>query len=175
MDGTTPHAGLAQGTDGKFYGLTSKGGSGSGGTIFQVTSDGAETTLYSFCSEAQCADGENPYGAMLQGTNGIFYGVTYGGGDSTCNCGTVFSLNVGLAPFVSFVRGMAKPNQNFGIIGQGFAGATSVSVNGTPATFTVKTSNSIIATVPAGATTGYVTVTTPSGTLTSNVPFYVLP
>ena len=31
------------------------------------------------------------------------------------------------------------------------------------------------ATVPAGATTGYVTVTTPSGTLTSNAPFYVMP
>ncbi len=50
-----------------------------------------------------------------------------------------------------------------------------VSVNGTPASFTVKSDTLIEATVPAGATTGYVTVTTPSGTLTSNKPFVVIP
>jgi uncharacterized protein YpuA (DUF1002 family) len=48
-------------------------------------------------------------------------------------------------------------------------------MNGTPAKFTVKSDTYLTATIPAGATTGYVTVTTPSGTLTSNVPFQVLP
>jgi hypothetical protein len=52
---------------------------------------------------------------------------------------------------------------------------TSVSFNGTPATFTVESDTYLTATVPVGATTGSVTVTTPSGTLTSNVPFHVIP
>jgi hypothetical protein len=61
------------------------------------------------------------------------------------------------------------------LVGQGFTGTTAVSLNGTPATFTVVSDTFIRATVPAGATSGYVTVTTPEGTLTSNVPFRVIP
>jgi hypothetical protein len=49
-----------------------------------------------------------------------------------------------------------------------------VSLNGIPASFTVKSDTFITATVPPGATTGYVTVVTPNGTLTSNVPFHVI-
>jgi len=75
----------------------------------------------------------------VQATDGTFYGTTYTGGSSSCNfysagCGTVFSYDAGLAPFVSFVRGMAKIGQTFILLGQGFTGATSVSLNGIPAT-----------------------------------------
>jgi hypothetical protein len=48
-------------------------------------------------------------------------------------------------------------------------------LNRAPATFTVVSDTFIKATVPAGAATGYVTVTTPTGVLTSNVPFQVIP
>jgi hypothetical protein len=65
--------------------------------------------------------------------------------------------------------------QTGGILGQGFTGTTAVSLNGIPASFTVVSDTFIKATVPPGATTGFVTVATPSGTLTSNVPFRVLP
>ena len=61
------------------------------------------------------------------------------------------------------------------ILGQGFSGTTAVSFNGTPAVFKVKSDTFVKATVPAGATTGSVMVTTPSGTLISNVPFRVKP
>jgi hypothetical protein len=44
-----------------------------------------------------------------------------------------------------------------------------------PAKFTVRRGVFLTATVPAGATTGYVKLPTPSGTLTSNVQFNVLP
>jgi len=60
-------------------------------------------------------------------------------------------------------------------LGQGLSGTTNVSLNGVPTNFGVKSDTLLIATVPAGATNGYVTVTTPSGTLTSNAPFYVIP
>jgi uncharacterized protein (TIGR03437 family) len=54
-------------------------------------------------------------------------------------------------------------------------GATSVSFNGTSATFTVVSATEITTAVPTGATTGFVTVTTPGGTLSSNVIFGVVP
>ncbi|HEV2176912.1 MAG TPA: IPT/TIG domain-containing protein [Terriglobia bacterium] len=61
------------------------------------------------------------------------------------------------------------------ILETNLTGATSVSFNGTAATFTVVSPSLITTTVPTGATTGTVQVVTPSGTLSSNVPFRVLP
>jgi hypothetical protein len=61
------------------------------------------------------------------------------------------------------------------ILGTNLTGATSVSFNGTPATFRVVLNSWIKTTVPEGATTGTVQVVTPGGTLSSNVPFRVLP
>jgi hypothetical protein len=61
------------------------------------------------------------------------------------------------------------------ILGTNLTGAMSVSFNGTAATFTVKSKTEITTTVPTGATIGKVKVTTPHGTLKSNVPFRVMP
>jgi len=61
------------------------------------------------------------------------------------------------------------------ITGTTLLGATAVSFNGTPATFVVVSRTRITATVPAGATTGFVTATTPDGTTTSPMVFKVLP
>jgi uncharacterized protein (TIGR03437 family) len=38
------------------------------------------TTLYSFCTQANCADGQNPAGVLLQSADGNFYGTATGGG-----------------------------------------------------------------------------------------------
>jgi uncharacterized repeat protein (TIGR03803 family) len=169
-DGIWPYTGLAQGTDGNFYGTTYGGGGifWPYGTVFKISPEGKLTTLRSFHG----MDGAHPIGGLLQATNGEFYGTTpAGGGDEE---GTVYSLSVGLGPFVKLERDSGKVGQTGGILGQGFTGTTSVSLNGTPASFTVVSDTFIRATVPPGATTGYVTVVTPSGTLTSNVPFRVL-
>ena len=48
------------------------------------------TTLYSFCSEADCADGDQPLSGLVQGSDGDFYGTTYGGG--TYNYGTIYRI-----------------------------------------------------------------------------------
>jgi uncharacterized protein (TIGR03437 family) len=61
------------------------------------------------------------------------------------------------------------------ILGQGLTGTTSVTFNGTAAAFTVVSKTEVTATVPTGATIGRVKVVTPSGTLSSNVPFLVSP
>jgi len=178
-DGSDPISGLVQAPDGNFYGTTAESGNktacgGYGcGTVFKLTPKGALTTLYTFCSQTNCTDGAGPQAGLLQATNGYFYGITTGGGAS--GDGTVFSLSTGLGPFVTFVQRAAKAGHTAEILGQGFKGATKVSFNGTPATgFTVKTDTFLTATVPTGATTGYVTVTTPKGTLTSNLPFRVI-
>src|SRR5579863_463817 len=176
-DGALPNAGvggLLQATDVNVYGTTLYGGANMDGTVFNITPEGRLTTLYSFTG----TDGANPWATPVQATNGAFYGTTSNGGDPSCNasrgCGTLYSLSMGLGPFVAFVHGAGKVGQTGRILGQGFTGTTEVSLNGIPASFTVVSDTYIKATVPAGATTGYVTVTTPSGTLTSNVPFRVI-
>jgi len=168
-----------QGNDGNFYGITQDGGNSRDGNIFEMPLDGSTySNLYSFTGYP--TDGSHPYSGLMQHTNGIFYGVTFAGGNSPCNydipgCGTIFSEDVGLGPFVAFVHGAGKVGQRFGLLGQGFTGTSGVSLNGTSASFTIKSDTLIEARVPAGATTGYVTVTTPSGVLTSNAPFYLIP
>ena len=59
------------------------------------------------------------------------------------------------------------------IQGKGFTGTTAVQFNGSPATFEVLSSNRIQATVPAGATTGPISVNTPSGPATSDKDFTI--
>ena len=177
LDGADPFGGVVQGTDGNFYGTTSEGGrNGSGtlgGTIYSITSAGALTTLYNFCSQSpNCADGTDPSVPPVQGTDGNFYGSTTGGNVGN---GTIYQLATGLGPFVKFLPAAGKVGAEVGILGTALTGATSVAFNGTPAKFSVSSSTLILAHVPAGAKTGSIEVTLPSGTLSSNVPFNVIP
>jgi uncharacterized repeat protein (TIGR03803 family) len=176
-DGDAPNSGLIQATDGNLYGTTDAGGGNAGGgTIFQVTLGGALTTLYNFCATGNgtCFDGSGPVGGLLQDTNGELYGTTYSGGTGG-GFGTVFGLSTGLGPFVKTLPGSGKVGARVIILGTNLTGATSVSFNGTAATFTVASSSEITTTVPTGATMGPVKVTTPGGTLLSNVAFRVTP
>jgi uncharacterized protein (TIGR03437 family) len=61
------------------------------------------------------------------------------------------------------------------ILGTNLTGATSVSFNGTAATYIVLSSSKITTNVPAGNTAGEVKMVTSGGTLSSNVSFRVLP
>ncbi len=168
-DGTNPYAPLVQGTDGNFYGTTADGGDHRRGTVFQITSAGALTTLHSF----DIADGDNPIGGLVQRTAGGFFGVTSVGGSGVPGFGTVFSLAIGLGPFVKTLPTSGAVGSSVIILGTDLTGSTSVTFNGTAATFTVVSSSEITTTVPSGATTGPVEVDTPSETLTSNVNFTV--
>jgi len=177
-DGSTPVGGLVQATDGNFYGTTSLGGSALGGEIFSINPQGTLTNLYGFCSQPNCADGSSPYDSPVQGTNGTFYGLTARGGVISCDpdnagCGTVFSLSLGLRPFVETRPTSGKAGKKVIVLGTNLTGATGVSFNGTAATFNVISSTEITAKVPKHATTGLVTVTTPDGNFASNVPFII--
>jgi uncharacterized repeat protein (TIGR03803 family) len=173
-DGDSPAASLVQATDGNFYGTTEHGGANNQGTLFKITSSGALTTSYSFCSQGgnNCTDGSQPVAGLVQDTNGTFYGTTDGGGANGPN-GTVFSLSVGLGPFVATNPTTGPVGKSVKILGTSLTGSTSVTFNGTAATFTVVSASEITTKVPTGATTGTVQVATPGGTLSSNVPFTV--
>jgi uncharacterized repeat protein (TIGR03803 family) len=177
-DGSTPNA-LIQATDRSFYGTTVYGGVAGGcggagcGTIFKIATDGTLMTLHSFCPSVNCPDGNDPEAALVQATDGNFYGTTSGGGADSD--GTVFRLSMGLPPFVSFIRNSGAVGATAQILGQGFTGTSSVSFDGIPTSFTVESDTYLTATVPAGATTAPVIVTTPSGKLKSNQLFRVTP
>ena len=170
-DGAYPQAPLVQASNGNFYGTTPNGGANSYGTIFEITASGTLTTLYSFCSQTGCTDGAYPQAALLQGTNGTFYGTTAGA--CTVDCGTVFSISVGLGPFVETLPTSGRIGTKIVILGNNLTGSTSVTFKGATAAFTVVSDGEITATVPTGATTGTVTVVTPTGALKSNSIFRV--
>ncbi|MGA2742069.1 MAG: choice-of-anchor tandem repeat GloVer-containing protein [Bryobacteraceae bacterium] len=170
VDGIEPMAALIQATNGDLGGTTYTGGANGGGTIFRITPSGTLTTLYSFCALTNCADGANPEAPVAQDTDGVFYGTTFSGG--AYSAGAVYSLSVGLGPFVETLPTSGAVGSAVKILGTNLTGATSVNFNGTAAVFTVVSSSEITTTVPAGATTGTVQVVA-SGTLSSNVPFRV--
>ncbi|MFZ0686700.1 MAG: choice-of-anchor tandem repeat GloVer-containing protein [Terriglobales bacterium] len=170
-DGSNPIAALIQATDGNFYGTTYAGGTaGDWGTVFKMTPTGKVTTLHSFAG----TDGAQPYGPVSQDTSGNLYGTATNGTGAAAS-GTAFFVSTRLEPFVAFVRNRGKVHQTVGILGQGLTGTTAVSFGDVAAAFKVQSDTYLTATVPVGATSGYVAVTTPTAALKSNVPFQVLP
>jgi uncharacterized repeat protein (TIGR03803 family) len=172
-DGGVPEAGLIQANDGNLYGTAIIGGPNGYGTVFKITLAGKVTTLHGFNNN----DGFSPNGGLVQATDGTFYGGTQEGGDLNCfspgGCGTIFSLNLGLGPFVETVPTAGKLGTKVMILGTNLTGATSVTFNGTAAKFTVVSKSEITTIVPIGVTTGKVKVVTPTGTLESNLAFRV--
>jgi uncharacterized repeat protein (TIGR03803 family) len=82
-DGCSPHGRLVLGSDGNYYGMTYVGGANNKGTVFKITPTQAspyysESLLHSFGS----GDGQYPMAGLVEGSPGIFYGVTESGGSS---------------------------------------------------------------------------------------------
>jgi uncharacterized repeat protein (TIGR03803 family) len=89
-DGKEPEAGVIN-ANGTLYGTTASGGSKGAGTVFSLNpATGGESVLYSFCSQANCADGEYPDAGLIE-INGALYGTTIFGG--AYGHGAVFSLD----------------------------------------------------------------------------------
>lgn len=171
-EGYSPAAGLLEATDGNFYGSTQYGGGAGGacscGVLFKLTKSGVYTVLHTFDS----GQGFVPQATLLQHTNGKMYAVTFG---SSYDGGVLYSLDMGLAPFVKLMTTQGNAGQIVQILGQGFTGTTAVMFGTGSASFTVDSDTYMTAVVPATGTTGYVTVTAPSGALTSSKTFKVIP
>jgi uncharacterized repeat protein (TIGR03803 family) len=81
-------------SSGNLYGMTVEGGTHGDGTVFEVASDGTESTIYSF---ADSPDGLAPMGNLVMDAGGNLYGTTNSGGVSQrCpvseGCGTIFRI-----------------------------------------------------------------------------------
>ncbi|QNF34660.1 putative Ig domain-containing protein [Adhaeribacter swui] len=88
--GGRPRGSLIKGTDGNFYGMTYQGGAKSYGTIFKITPSGTLTVLRNL---DYSNDGGYPYGDLVLGTDGNFYGMTNRGG--LFSSGTIFKITAG--------------------------------------------------------------------------------
>jgi len=98
-------------------------------------------------------------------------GATTGPLSVTTPAGTATSASsfaVVVAPTItSFTPSSGRVGASVTISGANFMGATAVTFNGSAASFTVTSDTAIQTTVPAGATTGPLSVTTPAGTALS--------
>jgi len=84
-DGSEPWGGLTRGSDGNYYGTTTRGGSDDLGTVYKITPAGGFKLLHSFDGN----DGNRPVGELAQGPDGNFYGVTEG---SSGGSGNIFKI-----------------------------------------------------------------------------------
>jgi uncharacterized repeat protein (TIGR03803 family) len=169
-DGQYPGAGLLLATDGNYYGSAAEGGTYDDGILFNTTTGGTYKDLYSFNNSVNLMQ-MSPLSPPVQDTNGTLYGVTEFGG--TDDEGIVYSLNMGLPAFVNSPLFSGRQGGSVLILGQHLTETSKVTFNGVAADFVVKSDTHLSATVPTGATSGYIEVTTGSGVVKSRKIFRV--
>ena len=91
--GTSPACPLLQIAGGNMYGTTLSGGWNNAGTVFEITTNGNLSILYSFTGGD---DGYMPSGGLIRGLDGRLYGTTqYGGTNDTASggLGTIYAIS----------------------------------------------------------------------------------
>jgi len=83
-DGAAPQATLIADPKGNLFGTTTEGGANGAGTVFEIIKThhryaSIPTTLVSFCSLPNCADGRVPFGSLIADAKGNLFGTTAGG------------------------------------------------------------------------------------------------
>ena len=78
--GAYPTASLVWGTNGNLYGTTQYGGTNDYGSVFELATNCAFTSLISFNGTNGAPLGAQPFGGLLLGKDGLFYGTTQSGG-----------------------------------------------------------------------------------------------
>jgi uncharacterized repeat protein (TIGR03803 family) len=171
QDSGLPWNGLTQGSDGNFYGAVPVSTLSGSGSAYELTAGGIYTELAGLPYVGE----DFPAWQLVQHTNGEFYGCISGIAlFTTTYFGSVYAVDNGLSPFITFVAPQGRVDSRVQILGQGLTGASAVTFNGVPAgKFTVLSDTFMTAFVPAGASSGTIVVTTPSGALTSNKSFRV--
>jgi len=165
-------ANLLQASDGNFYGITNAYFvPPSGGEIFQLTKSGQYTPIY----KVNGRDGQSYFARLFQGSDGRIYGTAASGGQY--GIGTIFALDIGLpkpAPqALKFYPAEGHPGDKIRLWGYSLIEAA-VTFNGVEAASVHNSGpNYVWATVPSGATTGPITVTTPGGTSKTESSFTV--
>ena len=89
LDGAGPASYLTRGPLGEIYGVTRSGGRINGGTIFKLSTQGKFSSVYHFCTKANCTDGIQPESVVFAA--GILYGTAAAGGSH--GGGTAFTID----------------------------------------------------------------------------------
>ncbi|MES2504506.1 MAG: choice-of-anchor tandem repeat GloVer-containing protein [Myxococcota bacterium] len=87
-DGSNPYGALIESADGKLYGYAYAGGLNGAGTLYSFDL-GSRTYQKEWTFDP--TSGANPRGRLIQGADGLLYGLTYQGGAN--GCGVLFSFN----------------------------------------------------------------------------------
>jgi uncharacterized repeat protein (TIGR03803 family) len=172
-DGAYPTLPLTQGPDGLLYGAATDcaGGGCSQAGLFDITPKGVYKNIYLY--PLVCSNCGQPEAPLLLSTNGTFYSTTEQGG---IGVGSFYSLSNGYSPFISLVNVKSgAEGARVGILGQGFTSKSVVEFGGTKATTAKLTPTYILATVPTGALTGNITVTTGSTVLSTTASYKITP
>jgi uncharacterized repeat protein (TIGR03803 family) len=178
--GNLPRAGLIQASDGNLYGTAWEGGAFGEGSIYQITTTGTPTATLE-ASFDPSVTGFAAVDVLVQGDDGQLYVTLQDNGgsnsDGVQDQGAISVLDLGLDPPPPAISSFSPTSGNVGakvtIEFGPYVGATSVTFNGVSAKFVVEGSEFITATVPTGATTGPISVTTSGGTVTSTKSFTV--
>jgi uncharacterized repeat protein (TIGR03803 family) len=166
------------------------GGKYNQGIVFKITPSGKLTVLYNFDS----THGSASFPPLIQGSDGDFYGTTIGGGSAgggiafkitpTGKLTVLANLGSGSGPAVPYAGLVQATDGLFygntyqgGTMGDGTIfrlSAKGVTFGGVKSTsFTVKSDTEVMATVPTGAKTGHIGITTAGGTVFSSGIFTV--
>jgi uncharacterized repeat protein (TIGR03803 family)/probable HAF family extracellular repeat protein len=166
--GFNADTGLTRASDWSFYGVTRLGGARLQGVAFRFTPRSGYSRLYSFDG----TQGGFPSVAVMQHTNGKFYGVASQGGAR--DAGVICSIDFGLQRCVRLVRTGMQVGQAIGVLGQGFTGTTEVRFANDAAQFTVLSDKYLTAIVPPSGD-GTCSSFTPGEVLLSNQKFILQP
>jgi uncharacterized repeat protein (TIGR03803 family) len=179
LAGTINIPSLFLASDGKLWDTNFTDSTAPMGSVFSINpQNGAVFQTFAFDG----ANGNSPEVGVIQAASGTFvgttgFGGTTSGGSNEFADGTVWTLDAGLPAPAPVVTLLNSTSGNVGsrvlVNGHHFIGTTAVSFNGVSAAFQVLNSQFVSATVPAGATTGAVTVANAGGKATSTQTFTV--
>jgi uncharacterized repeat protein (TIGR03803 family) len=194
--GQNPETTLVQNTNGILYGETYQGGSGNGGVFYSWNAGIAPFVSLVGYPVGAAGTKVEILGQGLTGTTSVKFGTgsaTYTVVNDTYLTAIVPTSGTTGIVTVATPGGTLKSKQTYKVVpaissftptsgpvgtqvtitGSGFTGASKVSFGGVGATFTVNSGTTITATVPSGAVTGKIKVTTKGGTATSSGTFTV--
>jgi len=177
--GTTTIPSLFLASDGNLWDTNFTDSTAPKGSVFSINpQNGAVLQTFAFDG----ANGDSPEVGVIQAADGTFVGTTelggtISGGSNEFADGTVWTLDAGLPappPAITLLNSTSGSVGSTVLInGKNFVSTTAVSFNGVNASFQVLNTQFVSATIPAGATTGPVTVTNAGGKATSTQTFTI--